>query len=1522
MSSTKDKRMEYKIIIFGQGLYKELPLKSEFANGVFMGTGQDAQLRFIAEKFGVDFWIRVEKAEERYRFTSSSSVCMHMDDTKGETILSLAPGETLRVYQSQSGEELFCINLSLDFGNENTDFNKRISCAQVSEFSFGGSPDCEIRIYSKSIDQDKIRLRKREDGYEINTESCRYGIYINGCQIQEHTVQVQNHDFVALNGCQFYIEGEWLYVSENMALDTAFYVETVYSAKNHFRYPKFVRSVRQMYEIPQEKPEILQPSQLPQEPQTNLVMTIVPLLASLALTVIMRSTMGRGGVFILYSVGTMALSGAMSLWNYKNQGATYREQCKRRNEVYGKYLQEQEVLLQELRAKERAIACQRNTVLEEQLGFVEDFDSRLFEKQRGDSDFLSCYLGLGTLESQCQVQYKETECFDTEDPLMDCPKTMHDKYQYIDDMPVMLELGAHNAIGFVGDRGKLYQMAKNITLSLAATHFYKDVKFFYILDEADQTYFAWARWLQNTINDELEIRNFIFDEKSRKVLLEYLYSELSRREGMDAKIIASEEVHYVVFVYRSQCISTHPISDFIEKAQQLGFTFLFFEEYAEFLHKDCSTRIFLENGTNEGYVQSVEDGEKVQRFYYPHIPVQNAAAAALRLGCVYVDEVSLEGSLTKNITLYQLLRIRNAEDLRLGERWEQSKIYNTMAAPLGVKSGNEIVCLDLHEKFHGPHGLVAGTTGSGKSEILQTYILSMATLFHPYEVGFIIIDFKGGGMVNQFKDLPHLNGAITNIDGREIDRSLASIRAELRKRQELFAEYEVNHIDDYIKLFKTGKTQRPLPHLILIVDEFAELKSEQPEFMKELISAARIGRSLGVHLILATQKPAGVVNDQIWSNSKFKLCLKVQTKEDSNEVLKSPLAAEIREPGRAYLQVGNNEIFQLFQSAYSGASANSENMGDTKAFRISKVNLAGGRTVIYEQKPPKNTSAVSQLDALVEYISNYCRQRKIQKLPNICLPSLEYVIPYTIGEDVQDGADIQVPIGYYDDPSRQLQAVTGVDFTQNHIYIVGSSQYGKTNLLQCMVRGIAEKYSPDDVNIYVLDFASMIMKNFEPLKCVGGVVTAREDERLKALMKMLVEEIERRKDLLAGLGLSSFAAYREGGYRELPQIVLMIDNIGAVKELYPKYEENLLAICRDGVAVGISMVVTTVQASVMGYRFLSNFGKRIALYCNESSEYGHTFERCKLRPDNKPGRCLLELDREMFEGQIYLAFAAEREVDKIAQIRDFIKEINTKTTGKGARKIPEIPAVVTEKFIEQQTGGVWKPYEMVSGVNYTTTELEYLKLLQTAVIGVAAREQETSDKFLRYLLQTLLRRREQEPVQIYIADHITKGLEKFRQYEDCVDYSFAAETSLSYIHTVAAILDERYQQMVSGEEAALETQPLQVIVLNTPDCYPLLSNDAASLELYKQMIGKYRTMKFVVIMAQLPNAGLNFGAAPVIKASRDIMNLFLFYNLNEQKLIDIPLAVQREYSKPIDATDAFNIYAGNLEKVKTPVCAE
>ena len=252
---------------------------------------------------------------------------------------------------------------------------------------------------------------------------------------------------------------------------------------------------------------------------------------------------------------------------------------------------------------------------------------------------------------------------------------------------------------------------------------------------------------------------------------------------------------------------------------------------------------------------------------------------------------------------------------------------------------------------------------------------------------------------------------------------------------------------------------------------------DQPEFMKELISTARIGRSLGVHLILATQKPSGVVDPQIWSNSRFRLCLKVQTKEDSNEVLKNPLAAEITEPGRAYLQVGNNEILELIQSAYSGAPADGVGAEHSRPFRIYRILLSGKRQLVYERKAQKEEELMkTQLDAVVDYIRNYCVRENIPRLPYIILPPLPEKItlsqvksgelPWAVipREDTDREIGCRAFVGIIDDPDHQYQGVLELNVTGGNTIVIGSAQTGKTNLLQNIVRSLCERYSPSELN--------------------------------------------------------------------------------------------------------------------------------------------------------------------------------------------------------------------------------------------------------------------------------------------------------------------------------------------------------------------------------------------------------------------------------------------------------------------------
>ena len=273
--------------------------------------------------------------------------------------------------------------------------------------------------------------------------------------------------------------------------------------------------------------------------------------------------------------------------------------------------------------------------------------------------------------------------------------------------------------------------------------------------------------------------------------------------------------------------------------------------------------------------------------------------------------------LPAGITFLELYRVQEPKELHAAWNWRKNRAGEHIRARIGVNESGAAEILDLHEKYHGPHGLIAGMTGSGKSELLQTLILSLAVGYSPREVCFLLIDYKGGGMSGLFDGLPHLAGQISNLSGSMVQRALLSIRSECRRRQRLLKEAGCNHIDQYSASAASGK--EAMPHVFIIVDEFAELKQEVPEFLGGLISTARIGRSLGIHLILATQKPGGTIDENIRSNTRFTLCLRVQDRLDSMEVLGKPDAAYFRQPGRCCLQVGAGELSEVIQTGWSSA---------------------------------------------------------------------------------------------------------------------------------------------------------------------------------------------------------------------------------------------------------------------------------------------------------------------------------------------------------------------------------------------------------------------------------------------------------------------------------------------------------------------------------------------------------------------------------------------------------------------------
>jgi S-DNA-T family DNA segregation ATPase FtsK/SpoIIIE len=1521
---------QYKIVLTNHNQHHELTLHPEDKQKK-IGTSKSCDLRLDRDLFFSDVELTLTKTNGIWEIACNDEIYLTVDKLMKFDYLDLHHGDTLFIKYKKSNQIFFNVSFTLDFDAETKTYDRCIDITGVATIEIGASRSAQIAIDDPLLTGQKLTLANDNGSYTLTDHQTTYGVYVNGQRIRG-SKPLADYDFFSVLGYRFYLKYGKLYTAaaDKMRINGLAVSESPDSA-SCLTYPKFNRNSRVQHLIPDHPIEIKQPPAKQEKPKKNVLQALIPALAMLAIIVLMRDSMGGGGMFILYSGGMMLVGVLMSVVTFMTDGRQYRKDLAKREADYLEYIEEKDKEIAGARENELRVRKAIHTALPESVEEVQQFSAKLFEKDQKDSDFLDIYLGTGTRLAKCQaVSTNKPDFVDAEDPISLLPEKLEAKYRYLQSAPITAALRGDNVLGIVGRRDKLQGMLKNLTLDIAIRHFYHDVKLVYLFADPDEERLTWVRWLGHVQNDELGIRNLLCDEESNKLLLEYLYRILSEREG-EAK--ASEghcSPHYVVFVFHQQQIAKHPISRYFDRAGKFGFTFVFFEEHEAFLPKGCREIIRLNEHDESASLLFTADAEQQIAFSYETVKDGIAEQVAKKLSPIYIDEVTLESELTRNITLFALLGIEEIGELDLAERWSQSKVYQKMAAPLGVKRKGEVVYLDISDKAsaHGPHGLVAGTTGSGKSEILQSYVLSMASLFAPEDVGFLIIDFKGGGMANQFEELPHLLGSITNIDGREINRSLRSIKAELIKRQELFAGNNVNHINDYIRLYKAGKVQTPMPHLIMIVDEFAELKAEFPAFMDEVISAARIGRTLGVHLILATQKPSGVVNEQIWSNSKFKLCLKVQTKEDSSEVIKSPLAAEIVEPGRAYLQVGNNEIFDLFQSAYSGAGIRDGSEEETKPFAIYALNTWGKRELVYTNKRQgEETKRQSQLEAMIQHLSGHCTKAQIGKLQGICMPSLPDELHAEALQEMplsakESRGDIRVPLGRFDDPDQQQQGIYTINLSAGNTFLIGTSQMGKTTLLQTMAHALIKHYTPEEVNLYAIDCGNMALKPLEAAKHVGGVAVSAEEEKVEKLLLMLDKEIARRKKTFLDKGLGTYKAYREAGFTDLPQILLLIDNMAAFRELFERLEEQVTTLSREGQSVGITLVVTSAQTNGLGFRALANFGTRIAFTCNDASEYSALFDRCKMEPKDIPGRALCQIDKRILECQIALAMPGEKEIDRVRALSTYIQERNNELGDLCAKSIPQVGEVIlADELYRQEPGLFTAPYQIPYGISYDEVEYRKMDLLGLNLLGISGRDKGGKTNFAKYLIHTLDKMNDIAPAQVYILDDDMMELESLSRLKVVAKYMTDPQEIQKRIEAMASELRKRRNKALKRKgkspEEACKKDPLLVLLIHRRDVISAVEENMETKEQIDVILAECRRFKVLLILSPVDNAVANFNSPYLIQRLAEEGNMLVFEQAQRVRALEIDHLHRKTARKAITKGDAFTDLSGEVEEIKT-----
>lgn len=1493
--------MQYGYIVkfSNKNLYREMQLSTE-AETIRVGTTIDCEIRFYKDLFFEDFELIFNKINNIWQVTCSDNVYIDIGDVRKLGNKELNHGDKFLIKYNDSEAEIFSVDFSFDFDNEKKFYDRIIDVSKTSKFSIGNFSSCDIKLNSFNIKNDYIELTQCFEGLRISVKAFTFGVYHNGKPIIDDEI-INDTDFFSIAEFSFYYRDGVLKTSKNVIVNSL----PFYDEADMKEYPKFIRNTRIHSIINEDSIEILDPSSKPEKPKSNLFMSLLPSMGMILSSGAMMISAKGSGTMMLFSGISAGIAIITSVIGFFDNNKNYKKSLDKRINNYNDYIIRKKEQIAQYRAIEKEQLDNTFLDLNHEIDMLKNFSSNLFDRQITDWDFLFIRIGNGYIESKRAVEHKKQEKLELDDELQLLPEKVKDEFTYIENAPVVCDIKNANAICICGEEQMRFGLFKNILFDICFRHFYSDVQIFLVCEEINKEKIRWLRFLPHVNNGLSGARNIVCDDESKNKIFDFLYKELTQRQLEKEDVIPTP--HIIVFFYDEYGFQKHPLSRFTKNAGQLGATFIFLNDNKFSAPAGSKYIIELQSYTNGTLIDSSNSNSSID---FAFVPVDDTDANKIveMMSPIYTEKISLEESMTSNISLFEMMKILMVDDIDLGSRWKNSNICKSMMAPIGVTK-NEYVYLDLHDKAHGPHGLVAGTTGSGKSEILQTYILSISSLFHPYEVSFVIIDFKGGGMVNQFKELPHLLGSITNIDGKEIDRSLKSIKAELQKRQRLFAEAGVNHIDKYIKKYKSNEVSIPIPHLILIVDEFAELKAEQPEFMKELISAARIGRSLGVHLILATQKPSGQVDDQIWSNSRFKLCLKVQSVEDSNEVLKSPLAAEIKEPGRAYFQVGNNEIFELFQSAYSGAP---EKMtaSNVKEFSIYQVSDSGKRTQIFTQKKKqKSADNRTQLEAIVEHVHNYCEKENIQKLSNICLPPLPDILlqPNNSDENI-----MLVDIGMYDDPDNQIQASAYIDVESKNTLIIGSSQFGKTNLLQSVIKSIASKTSPKQSVFYIMDFGSMVLKNFEKLNHVGGVVTSSEDEKLKNLFKLLFEEISSRKEKLLAVGVSSFSSYIDAGYTDLPHIYILIDNLTALTELYLEDDDSLLAIIRDGVSFGVSTIIANNQSSGVGYKYISNFANKIVLYCNDSNEYTNVFDHVSVRPDEKAGRCILELDKRLLECQTYLAFEGEKEIERVHQMQKFINETNERFNGIKAKQIPYIPNTLDVETLKNEYHTKAQGATLPIGLTYSDVKPFSLMLNSVGIVGITGREGFGHKNLVTYILNNLIEGNMQS-AEIIIFDDVTR---KYAKYKSLVSfYSLNTNEAINVIDEWHKELDRRYNQMLLSEDAN-ESDVLLVMIVQNNDVAAAIQSDLDASAKFNEIVTRYKNLGVCIIFANYPNSTISYDAPDAIRMIKQNQHVICLDDLQNLKCFDPPYEAIRENKKPVSLGDGYYINGNDVVKLK------
>lgn len=899
--------------------------------------------------------------------------------------------------------------------------------------------------------------------------------------------------------------------------------------------------------------------------------SLVPLLIGGVIAYFMKQP-----VFLLFS----AMAPVMAAWTVLADKRSGRAAFKRQSATFTARLEAAETEAEAASAKE---ISERRGEQPDPVELVDRAVNRrreLWERRPGDSDFLTVRLGVATQLSRTRIAFTEG----TSDEHRAAAEALVAEYETVPAVPVNVSLPDRGVCGLCGPRTGIDGLARWLILQATVHHSPRELAVAAVLSPRHAAGWEWLKWLPHTdpggaiLADSQLASTPAGGRAVLRAMVELVtarHTDLSDRFGLRRHDLGPA---VLLLIDESLQVERSQIAPILQHGPAVGVYTIWLGSEERELPGESGAIVRLAPDIAQVSVTATDTGEEIRDVSADAISPELAESAARPLAAT-VDSGGTSGraELPRRALLPDLLGLDSIDADAIAARWSSPPARRGLRAPLGLATDGPF---EVDLRADGPHALIAGITGAGKSELLQTLVAGLAATYPPHRVSFLLVDYKGGAAFKDCADLPHVVGLVTDLDAHLTHRALVSLNAELRRREKILRAADAR---DLAEMEKVASAEAPAS-LVVIIDEFAALAREVPAFVDGLVDVAQRGRSLGVHLVLATQRPGGVVSENIRANTNLRIALRVANPEQSIDVIAAPDAARIPRsmPGRAFARTGASELDE-FQSAYVGAPAA---LGDQIAgIEISPFAFdlaSAGR------RPSGATTAVQRpltdLGAIVRAAREAAVSMQVAIPPSPWLPALA---PMLSLEDLEKGADADqrrpgvAIVGQVDEPAAQRQWTLSLDLEQDgSVLIYGASGAGKTALLRTIASSLAQHSSPEELRLYALDFASRGLGGLEALPHCGSVIAGDDDERVRRVLRMLRSEIDRRKRLLGESGALTLEEYvnREGS-EPLPRLVTILDSYAGFTSAYDRVDAGTWTdlvprIVAEGRNVGVHMVIT------------------------------------------------------------------------------------------------------------------------------------------------------------------------------------------------------------------------------------------------------------------------------------------------------------------------------------------------------------